>query len=285
MFSLLTISFYFSVQEQQAAAQKQERLFNKRLIGEWFTPDLPIVVLDDEPESVDDYNDFPQFSAEQSAFIEQKLRPRPDQEALITKFSITIRRGDIQTLAGLNWLNDEIINFYMNLLTERSTERADAGYPKVYAFSTFFLPRLTASGHAGVRRWTRKVDVFAYDIIPVPVHVGGVHWCMAIIDFRDKSIRYYDSMLSKNPTVLNTLSDYLVDESRDKKGVPYDMSGWVCESLTNIPRQNNQSDCGVFSCAFAETITRNRPIKFSQQNMPYMRLKMVLEICQGQLIL
>lgn len=49
-------------------------------------------------------------------------------------------------------------------------------------------------GHSGVRRWTRKIDIFSYDIIPVPVHVGGVHWCMSIINMREKSIKYYDSM-------------------------------------------------------------------------------------------
>lgn len=255
------------------------------MLGEFLPPDTPIVILEDEPEPVEEYNDFPPFTSEQRTFIGDKMRPHPDQEPLITKFSITIRRSDIQTLSGLNWLNDEIINYYMNLLTERSSLRADQGYPKVYAFSTFFLPRLSTSGHSAVRRWTRKVDIFAYDIIPVPVHVGGVHWCMAIIDFRHKTIRYYDSMISKNGAVLAMLADYLVEEGRDKKGTPFDMTGWVCESMTNIPRQNNQSDCGVFSCAFAETITRNRPIAFSQQNMPYVRMKMVLEICKGELIL
>lgn len=254
-------------------------------MSDWIVPDTPIVILDEEPEPVEEYNDFPPFTADQRAFIGDRMRAHPEQEQLISKFGLTIRRFDIQTLCGSNWLNDEVINFYMNLLTERSQLRADQGYPKVYAFSTFFMSRLTLSGHAGVRRWTRKVDVFSYDIVPVPVHVGGVHWCMAIIDFRSKSIRYYDSMISKNPAVLAQLAEYLVDEGRDKKGVPYDMTGWVMESMTNIPRQNNQCDCGVFSCTFAETISRNRPLEFSQQNMQYIRMKMVLEICKGELLL
>lgn len=155
--------------------RKSGQLFNKRLLGDWIVPDSSIIVLDEE-EPAEEYNDFPAFTPKQTAFIDEKIRPYPDQEQLITKFSITIRRSDIQTLVGMNWLNDEVINFYMNLLNERSTLRASDGYPKVYAFSTFFLPRLSASGHSGVRRWTRKVDVFSYDIIPVPVHVNGVHW-------------------------------------------------------------------------------------------------------------
>lgn len=64
-------------------------------------------------------------------------------------------RRDLQTLAGLNWLNDEVINFYMNLLMQRCEERKDL--PRVYATNTFFYPKLIQSGQPGLRRWTRKV--------------------------------------------------------------------------------------------------------------------------------
>ncbi len=50
---------------------------------------------------------------------------------------------------------------------------------QAYAFSSFFYPRLAESGHAAVARWTRKVDIFAYDLLLVPVHLGA-HWCLAV---------------------------------------------------------------------------------------------------------
>ena len=37
---------------------------------------------------------------------------------IICRMDIT--RKDIDTLKGLNWLNDEIINFYMQMIVERS---------------------------------------------------------------------------------------------------------------------------------------------------------------------
>ena len=37
-----------------------------------------------------------------------------------------ITRKDIDTLKGLNWLNDEIINFYMQMIVERSKGGADS---------------------------------------------------------------------------------------------------------------------------------------------------------------
>jgi sentrin-specific protease 1 len=42
-----------------------------------------------------------------------------------------------------------------------------------------------------------QVDIFSHDLIIVPVHLG-VHWCLATIDFRNKAVKYYDSMGSPN---------------------------------------------------------------------------------------
>ncbi|XP_039285347.1 sentrin-specific protease 1-like [Nilaparvata lugens] len=101
----------------------------------------------------------------------------------------------------------------MNLLIERSKKE---GLPKVYAFNTFFYPKLMESGHASLKRWTRKIDIFSQDLIIVPVHLG-VHWCMAIMDFRSKRVEYYDSMGSHNNKCLTALLKYLEEESKDKK--------------------------------------------------------------------
>ena len=40
-------------------------------------------------------------------------------------------------------------------------------------------------GHAALKRWTRKVDIFATDLMLIPVHLG-MHWCLATIDFKRK---------------------------------------------------------------------------------------------------
>lgn len=202
---------------------------------------------------------------------------------LKTKFNLTIKRSDVYTLNWdpLQWLNDEVINFYMELLCERSRE--NERLPKVHAMNTFFLKRLTEAGYSGVRRWTRKVDIFAFDVIPIPVH-KGVHWCMAIIHMKNQTITYYDSMGSPDNAVLRALANYLQEESRDKKKCEFDMSGWKLINAPDIPQQENGSDCGVFSCMFAEFVTRNRPLKFSQEHMEYFRMRMVYEICNGKLL-
>ena len=56
---------------------------------------------------------------------------------------------------------------------------------QVYATNTFFYPKLMQSGHSALKRWTRKVDIFAQDLMIIPVHLG-MHWCLATIDFKKK---------------------------------------------------------------------------------------------------
>ena len=250
-----------------------------------------VIVVEDEEEAAAQLaksqeptdTPLPTFTADQVNKIRYAAGRGSPDEVLITKFKLSITRRDIATLLGDSWLNDEVINFYMNLLTERGEQ--DTSRPKVYAMNTFFMPKVLQQGQSGVRRWTRKTDIFSYDVIPVPVHVSNIHWCMAIIHLRDKYIRYYDSMGQPNRRVLEALVQYLKDESMDKRKEAFSTEGWLIESVPDCPRQMNGSDCGVFSCMFAEYISRDHRINFTQENMPYFRQKMVLEICTGQLLL
>lgn len=233
----------------------------------------------DESEKLEE-SELPTLTEKMLQEVRNALIPRPPDEILVENFGLRITRKDIHTLADLNWLNDEVINFYMNLLIARS---ANDKYPKVHAMNTFFYPKLINGGYASLKRWTKKVDIFAQDLIVVPIHLG-IHWCMSIIDFRDKTINYYDSMGGSNPKCLSALRQYLENESLDKKKQTYDTSNWKLESVKNIPLQMNGSDCGVFSCMFAEYICANKKITFTQQDMPYFRNKMVYEILKSKLL-
>lgn len=223
---------------------------------------------------------FVTLTPEMEEIIDNALLKGSPTQVLINKFNTQITRHDISTLDGLNWLNDEVINFYMNLLIERGK---NDNYPNVYAFNTFFYPKLLKTGFASVRRWTKKVDLFSNDLLLIPVHLG-MHWCLATVDFRTKCVRYFDSMLSDNNKCLDALLKYLEDEHQDKKSSPFDKTGWMAENVKDIPQQMNGSDCGMFACMFAEYLSRDADITFDQQHMPYFRRKMVYEIVTGSLL-
>ena len=110
-----------------------------------------------------------------------------------------------------------------------------------------------------------------------------MHWCMAVIDFRNSAITYYDSFMGSNDRCLNNLLDYLKRERLDKKGKTFDSAPWRLVHEKDIPEQRNSSDCGVFACQFAEFLTRDVSLSFTQDDMPVIRRQMVAEILQKKL--
>ncbi|KAG0099261.1 hypothetical protein BGZ93_008502 [Podila epicladia] len=167
---------------------------------------------------------------------------------VVEGFNVSIMKKDIHTLRPGEWLNDEVINFYGQLIMARNKE--STALPKVHVFSTFFYKTLSESGYDKVRRWTKKVNVFAMDYLLVPIHCSGNHWTSAVIDMKKKQVEYYDSLLGNNPKCF----------------------------------LQNGYDCGVFTCSFIERKSRGMAkFDFSQQNMPLLRQKMVLNIINKSL--
>uniref|UniRef100_UPI00358F399D sentrin-specific protease 1-like isoform X2 n=1 Tax=Myxine glutinosa TaxID=7769 RepID=UPI00358F399D len=226
--------------------------------------------------------EFPLLSEKMEEEVDRALRPGNADEVLSEAFRQTVTRKDIKTLHQLNWLNDEVINFYMNLIMKRSKRE---NLPNVHVFNTFFYPRIRSGGFQGIKRWTKKVDIFAADIILVPVHLD-VHWCLASIDLRKRTISYYDSMGNGNQEACHVLLNYLKEESLDKKGRRFLTSEWRLHSKSSreIPQQMNGSDCGMFTCKYADYIAREKPITFLQKHMPYFRRRMVWEILHQKLL-
>ena len=94
------------------------------------------------------------------------MRKTGPQELAQLKTAV-VQYSDIQKLKPGEWLNDEIINFYMELIADRSrSETAIAEKaPSVHCYSTFFCSTLRENGYAKVRRWTKRVSNISNIII------------------------------------------------------------------------------------------------------------------------
>lgn len=227
--------------------------------------------------------DRPDLTDDMLKIIQVSSKPHPPHEVLVQIDGVDISRKDIQTLTSLNWLNDEIINAYMSLIVTRG-KRSDQ--KSAYAFNTFFYPKLRESGYASIKRWTRRVDIFSYNFLLVPVHLGN-HWCLSVVDFTTRTISYYDSLGGSPNGCCDTLLDYLRYESNDKKKQDFDDENWrLINSYAEIgiPKQRNCSDCGVFACTFAEYLTRKAKLNFTQEHMSYFRKKMIYELITKELL-
>uniref|UniRef100_A0A915DEM9 Ubiquitin-like protease family profile domain-containing protein n=1 Tax=Ditylenchus dipsaci TaxID=166011 RepID=A0A915DEM9_9BILA len=229
--------------------------------------------------------DFPVLPEESDLLIDkiwhESAEEFPLDEMCVEKFGVSISRRDLLKLKSIEWLNDEIINFYMQLIVQRSTHEPDL--PKVFAFNSFFFTSLKNRGFAAVKRWTKSIDLSSFDIILVPIH-DKTHWSLAVIDMQNQSIEYYDSMLTNRADYVLLLKQYIIFESLDKRKSKLDLESWKFGTKYNIPKQSNGSDCGVFVCRFADYISQRKQINFEQIHMKYFRRRMVYEICTGTLL-
>ena len=126
-------------------------------------------------------------------------------------------------------------------------------------------------------------QIIELDKVFIPIHVGENHWCMACINFVRRRFEYYDSLGGNNATCLQYLRQYVVDEALKYSGVQFDVSTWEDYTPRDIPRQQNGCDCGVFALKFADYLSEDAPMDFSQADMPYFRNRICLEIAQGKL--
>ncbi|XP_074292273.1 ubiquitin-like-specific protease ESD4 [Silene latifolia] len=202
--------------------------------------------------------------------------------------NIQITGEVLQCLRPGAWLNDEVINVYLELLKERE-RREPKKYLNCHFFNTFFYKKL-AGGRNGydykaVKRWTslRKIGykLSECDKIFIPIH-KEVHWCLAVINKKDKKFQYLDSLGGRDSQVLRVLAKYYVDEVKDKTEQDIDVSSWELEYSEDLPEQQNGFDCGVFMIKYTDFYSRGLGLHFSQENMPYFRRRTAKELLRLQ---
>ncbi|KAJ8657795.1 hypothetical protein O0I10_006610 [Lichtheimia ornata] len=217
---------------------------------------------------------------EEEALVRKLLRP--GNSGVVAKHKkAVVEYKDIAKLLPETWLNDEVINFYLGLIADRA-DQEDSGLPSVYCFSTFFCSTLREKGYPKVKRWTKRVDIFAKDLLFIPINYS-YHWTLGVVDMKQKTITVYDSLGGGHRPTLELLLDYLSQEHQDKKGSPFDDSGWTMRTPKEIPHQKNMSDCGVFTCTYAERLSRQQEFEFTQDDMVLIRKRMVLGIVNKKL--
>ncbi|XP_048380158.1 uncharacterized protein LOC125448721 isoform X2 [Stegostoma tigrinum] len=131
----------------------------------------------------------------------------------VRNFRVTYKRhvltmDDLSTLYGQNWLNDQVMNMYGDLVMDTVPD-------KVHFFNSFFYDKLRTKGYDGVKRWTKNVDIFNKDLLLIPIHLE-VHWSLISVDVREKTITYFDSQRTLNRRCPKHIGKYLQAEAIKK---------------------------------------------------------------------
>ncbi|KAJ5033142.1 uncharacterized protein L3040_008800 [Drepanopeziza brunnea f. sp. 'multigermtubi'] len=161
---------------------------------------------------------------------------------------------DLLTVAGKNWLNDEVVNGLATLLL--------AGRQDIHCMSTFFFATLSGTkdtiNYAKVEKWTKGVDIFTKKHLLVPINKDGNHWTLAIITMAPLTggtaspfeICTVDSLNSVGgqsyALIANQLWTYLILEAKSKRGAVLSPDQVKWKHARNSPQQNNGQDCGVY---------------------------------------
>jgi sentrin-specific protease 7 len=138
---------------------------------------------------------------------------------------------DLERLDDGEFLNDQLIDFYLLYMFDRMNVPRD----KVYVFNTHFFTTLTRKvpgqkgmiNYQGVARWTTKEDIFGYDYIVVPIN-QEVHWYLAII--------CNVSNIARTPTIEDlTKSDGSNSEASKKVDSETPRHEAIAEDVPSIP--------------------------------------------------
>ncbi|XP_071010939.1 sentrin-specific protease 5 [Oncorhynchus clarkii lewisi] len=186
----------------------------------------------------------------------------------------TLTLEDLSTLDDQNWVNDQVINMYGELIM-------DATQNKVHFFNSFFHRQLVAKGYEGVKRWTKKVDLFSKRLLLIPIHLE-IHWSLITVDIANHHIHYYDSQGIVFKYTMENILTYILAEAEEKKQAAY-QKGWKTIINKGIPQQKNDSDCGVFILEYCKCLALKEPLQFTQEDMPKVRKRIYKELCDCKL--
>ena len=201
-----------------------------------------------------------------------------DQNDTISRHYLEMKRRDYRSLYGKNYLNDKIIDEYMQLIRERNFKD---GLQRVYPLTTHtytWLEENYDGNYSRVSEWFKNLA--DTDMILAPIHKAD-HWSLVVIDVRKELLSYYDSIYgsrhrSNAPKVIKRfIEQYWRSEDKHIK--------LKIKVVENAPLQANGYDCGVFVCQNAEKIARGALVTTRQSEMPDARKLMMKEIFFGHL--
>ena len=114
---------------------------------------------------------------------------------------------DIKNILCNNWLNDNVINFFLNgcfwlqglrIINKNSTEND-------IFFRTNFIQSVIESDYNTIKRkfveiYRKKLikdgNIINVNCIIIPVNINNIHWVLFVMDIKNKSLQYYDSLSS-----------------------------------------------------------------------------------------
>ena len=189
----------------------------------------------------------------------------------VTFLLALLRKHDVDARYGAPAVRRRVATMYLPVVLDVLTQAETVGRAD-------FGDELRHSLHLCVLWVLRDCDA-----VLVPVHMGN-HWCLAVVNVRGRALEYYDSLGQRGADCLALLRRWLAADARAHGREVPDVAAWRDVEHSDIPVQQNGTDCGVFACKYAECVAAGRPCDFTQYDMNALRARMTYEILTGSLL-
>jgi len=166
---------------------------------------------------------------------------------------LTFKRILAADRGSQNWLDDDAVNAWFNSIVEakkRQTNyvKSDTNPPPYANLQTAWYEKSQKDGIASLKRWMKRAGVGGVNILKcerlfLPINMGN-HWTLLIINGTEKTIEYLDSLGGDSGRWFQLARNLLQAELGNK----YDATKWKDSKRTRSCKQDNYSDCGVFTC-------------------------------------
>uniref|UniRef100_A0A7S1PGF1 Ubiquitin-like protease family profile domain-containing protein n=1 Tax=Percolomonas cosmopolitus TaxID=63605 RepID=A0A7S1PGF1_9EUKA len=186
----------------------------------------------------------------------------------IDKLIVTV--GDIDRLQPERFLNDNLVDYYLKEIQQSLSEDM---LERCYFFNSQFYPMVSLfTERAANRVPSKEVELFEKDFLFVPV-CSNLHWTLCIVCFprnvgvkgkgeESAHIEYCDSLGGISSEALSTVRKYLRFRwkiERPTETLKTFSPTSLPENRAILPRQNNNSDCGVFMLHYIEKFLEQTP--------------------------
>ena len=168
------------------------------------------------------------------------------EPVLLSYHDSVLHESDGELLAGPHWLNDKLIQFYLDYLEHEAFPAADVALvgPDVTQFARLCAEGDLAAFVEPLQLAARRGVLLVINDCERPDAPGGSHW--SLLACVNKRFIHYDSMSGGNETAARQMARRLAP----LLGCPPRVTDAACS------RQQNGYDCGVFALVHAEEVLR-----------------------------
>ncbi|KIJ41648.1 hypothetical protein M422DRAFT_48532 [Sphaerobolus stellatus SS14] len=175
-----------------------------------------------------------------------------------TQSAVRFRQQELDRLEPREWFNDIVMDYGLSQALRRH-QLSESPLCKLWVFSTFFYTKLTTNGYTSVATWSKRWDVFAQELIIIPVHKFH-HWSLVVVskpyasihpigpvpaDPSPAQILSMDSLGGGQEPAQAAVADWLFKVAQPL----LQMNQWIkpISRHIQVPQQPNFYDCGPYS--------------------------------------